>query len=137
MAQWEKDSPIDLTEPAKELVRVPKLHSKYLNILTTHNLRSRKLDADLKKLRRLKWRYYTGKLDAEELKQLGWAPFQYILKQDVELFMESDDDLVKLGLKKAYHDEFVEYCTKVIKELNSRTYQLRAVVEWEKFTAGH
>jgi hypothetical protein len=37
---------------------------------------------------------------------------------------------------KAYHDEIVELCTSILKELNSRTYQLRSLIDWEKFIGG-
>ena len=36
---WEKDSIIDSLEPGKELLRIPILHSKYLNLLIEFNLK--------------------------------------------------------------------------------------------------
>ena len=35
---WAKDSVIDRTEPGKELINIPQLHSKYLNVLSRHRL---------------------------------------------------------------------------------------------------
>ena len=44
MVEWEKDSQIDRTEPGKALLDIPKLHSKYLNILSRHKLLSKEAE---------------------------------------------------------------------------------------------
>ena len=41
--EWLNDSPVDTTDPTRELSRIPNLHSKYLNILSHHNLIVKKL----------------------------------------------------------------------------------------------
>lgn len=134
--QWEKDSEIDSTEPGKEIVRVPILHSKYNKYLAMHNLSAKRTGLELDKLKKLKWEYYTGKLDQEELDKLGWEPFRFTLKSDLSVYIEGDDDLNKLKRKKSYHEEAAKYCENVMKELNARTYQLRAYMDWEKFIQG-
>ena len=133
---WKKDCDIDRTEPGKELSKVPGLHSKYLNILSRHRLLSKDAEFKYMKLRRVKWEYYTGKMSEEELKERGWEPFQYVLKSELNTYLESDADLNKYMATKAYHDEIVELCTSILKELNSRTYQLRSLIDWEKFIGG-
>jgi len=70
------------------------------------------------------------------LKERGWEPFQYVLKSELNTYLESDADLNKYMATKAYHDEIVELCTSILKELNSRTYQLRSLIDWEKFIGG-
>jgi hypothetical protein len=51
-------------------------------------------------------------------------------------YLESDDDLNKLVISRTMHQEIVELCTGILKELNSRTYQLRSLIDWEKFIQG-
>jgi len=87
-------------------------------------------------MKRLKWEYYTGKLDDDELKKYGWEPFPYILKSDLTTYLDSDDDLNKLQANKIMHDEIVDLCYSILKELNSRTFQLRDFISWEKFIQG-
>ena len=41
LEEWRKDADIDRTEPGKALLDIPKLHSKYLNILSRHRLLSK------------------------------------------------------------------------------------------------
>jgi hypothetical protein len=72
----------------------------------------------------------------EELKRYGWEPFPYVLKSEVTSYLESDDDLNKYLASKILYDEIVETCQSILKELNSRTFQLRDFIAWERFIQG-
>ena len=80
--------------------------------------------------------YYNGKLDQDELDKLGWEPFRFTLKSDIQVYLDGDDDLVKLKRKKTYHEEAAKFCEYVMKELNNRTWQLKEYMGWEKFIQG-
>jgi hypothetical protein len=136
LKHWEKDSNMDGTEPSKELLRIPILHSKYLNILTKHRIAVKKATFDYHRMRKLKWEYYTGKMSQEDLVENGWEPFQFTLKSDVTTYLEADSDLIKFLEKKAYHEESVAVLEAIMGELKSRTFQLRDYISWEKFVAG-
>ena len=136
LEEWRKDSDIDRTEPGKALLDIPKLHSKYLNILSRHRLLSKEAEFKYNKMRKLKWEYYTGKLDDDELQKHGWTPFPFVLKSEINTYLDSDDDLNKYQAQKIMHDEVVEVCTAILKELNSRTFQLRDFISWERFIQG-
>jgi hypothetical protein len=88
------------------------------------------------KMKRLKWEYYTGKLDDDELKTHGWEPFPFTLKSDIATYLDSDDDINKFLANKLMHEEMVDICQSILKELNSRTFQLRDFIQWEKFIQG-
>jgi hypothetical protein len=136
MEQWEKDSDVDATEPGKEILRIPLLHNKYNKYLSLHNLSAKRAGLEYDKIKKLKWMYYTGKLDQDELDKLGWEPFRFTLKSDISVYLDGDDDLNKLKRKKAYHEEAAKFCEYVMKELQSRTYQLRSYMDWERFIQG-
>ena len=136
LAMWTKDSEIDRTEPGKALLDIPKLHSKYLNILSNHRLLIRDAEFKYNRMKKIKWEYYTGKMDDEALKKHGWEPFPYILKSDITTYLEADEDLNRYLAQKMLHEEIVEVCNSILKELNSRTYQLRSFIDWEKFIQG-
>mgnify|MGYP003335117139 CR=1 FL=1 len=133
---WESDSVIDSTEPSKELLKIPRHHSKYLAILTKHKIASKKANFDYLRMRKVKWEYYTGKMSQEELKEYGWEPFQFTLKSDITTYLEADKDLIKLLEKKAYHEEVVSVLESIMNELKQRTWQLRDFISWEKFISG-
>ena len=134
--QSEKDSDVDSTEPGKEIIRIPLLHNKYNKFLSLHNLSAKKAAIEYDRMKKLKWMYFTGKLDQEELDKLGWEPFRFTLKSDINVYLDGDDDLNKLKRKKSYHEETAKFCENVMKELNSRTYQLKAYMDWERFIQG-
>ncbi len=136
LQMWATDSIIDRTEPGKALIDIPKLHSKYLNILSSHRLLAKEAEFQYNKWRKLKWEYYTGKLDSEELKQRGWDPFPYTIKSEINTYLEADEDINKYLARKLLHEETVEVCQAILKELNSRTFQLRDYIQWEKFIQG-
>ena len=96
LSLWEKDAVIDQTEPSKELIKIPTLHSKYLGILSKHKFASKKAHFDYLKMKKVKTEYYTGKLSQDELSEYGWEPFQFVLKSDMSTYLEADKDL-KIG----------------------------------------
>lgn len=136
LEMWRKDADIDRTEPGKALLDIPKLHSKYLNILSKHRLLSKEAEFKYNKIKKLKWEYYTGKLDDDELQKHGWEPFPFVLKSDINTYLDSDEDLNKYIASKILHDEIVDVCQSILKELNSRTFQLRDFIAWERFIQG-
>ena len=133
---WAADSVIDRTEPGKALINIPQLHSKYLNILSRHRLLSKESEFKYNRMKKLKWEYYTGKLDDEDLEKYGWKPFPFVLKSDITTYLESDEDINRYIAQKIVHDEIVDVCSSILKELNSRTFQLRDFIQWERFIQG-
>ena len=136
LKMWERDAEMDQTEPSKELLKIPTLHSKYLNILTKHKIASKKAQFDYLRMKKIKIEYFGGRLSKEELDEHGWEPFQFVLKTDLSTYMEADKDLIKLLEKKVYHEECVSVVESIMNELKQRTWQLRDFISWEKFVSG-
>jgi hypothetical protein len=136
LKMWTDDSNIDRTEPGKALIDIPKLHSKYLNILSQHRLLVKDAEFKYNRMKKLKWEYYTGKLDDDDLKKYGWEPFRYALKSDITTYLDADEDINKYLASKMMHEEVVDVCNAILKELNNRTWELRSFIDWEKFIQG-
>lgn len=135
--ELERDMALDQAALDLESLKIPQLHSKYLNFLMDERLVQRKTEADYSVLLRAKWEYYTGKMSQEELDSRGWQPFALkILRQDIDLYLNSDQDLIKLQQKTHYQKEKVALLEEVVKELNSRHWKIRNAIEWRKFTNG-
>jgi hypothetical protein len=132
-----EDMPIDDTELDVESMTIPQLHSKYLNFYLDEKLVLQKLNSDYYRLKKTKWEYYTGKLDQDQLEEYGWEPFQFkILKQDIDLYMDSDEDLQKLSNRVAYQKEKINYLDSILKSINNRQWNIRNAIEWRKFING-
>ncbi len=136
MTEWEKDSQIDRTEPGKALIDIPKLHAKYLNILSKHKLLVKDAEFKYARMRKIKWEYYTGKMGDDDLKRHGWQPFPYTIKSEISTYMEADEDLNKFVASRMLHEEIVSACELIMKELHSRTFQLKSYIDWERFIQG-
>ena len=134
---WNEDSEIDRTEPGRELIKIPKLHNKYLTILTKHRIASKKAHFDYLRMRKIKTDYYSGRLDEDDLEKYGWEPFAFVLKSDINTYLEADNDLIKLMEKKIYHEEVISVIESIMNELKQRTWQLRDFINWERFIGGH
>jgi hypothetical protein len=133
----EVDLKMDGTELADESIRIPQLHNKYLNIFHDENLVLRKYETDYKILRRQKWEYYSGKMSEDDLKSFGYQPFDHrILRQDLDVYLESDSDLLKIQSKVELQKQKVEYIDSLLKGINSRQWIIRNAIDWKKFISG-
>ncbi len=132
--EWKKDSVIDEDVLDIESIKIPQLHSKYLNYLSDVRLIKIKKEQDYKKLLRDKYEYYTGKADSEVYKQ---KPFDLkILKQDVQLYIESDEEIQKSLSMLNYYKEMIFVLEKILDNINTRGFQIKNSIDWQKFMQG-
>ena len=135
--ELEKDSRVNDTTLDLESLKIPQLHGKYLNFLTDERLLLGMYQAEVDLMLRLKWEYYTGKLSQQELQNRGWEPFALkILRNDIDLYLNSDSDLVKSRQKLFYQKEKISLLEEIIKELNNRHWKIRNAIDWRKFVNG-
>jgi hypothetical protein len=132
-----EDIKIDETALDRESANTPQLHNKYLSFYMDEKLRLKKLQNEAAVLRRNKWLYYTGRMSQEELQTLGWEPFELnVLKTEADELIASDLDWIKLDERVSFQSEKVEYLEGVVKIINNRQWQIRAMIDWYKFTQG-
>lgn len=136
--EWKKDSDIDQNNLGNEIQKIPRLHAKYLEILSTYKLKLKDAETKYAKLYLLKFERLQGYLDLSELKELGWEPvLRTIIKTDIPRYLDADDDLIKLKLQISFYTEITNVCEYIMKELNARNFSLKALVEWTKFINGN
>ena len=132
--QVNRDFKIDDTELDSESIKIPLLHNKYLQHLNKFSLLLKKAEYDHKLLVREKWEYYTGKADASVYQE---KPFDLkVLKADVHIYIDSDEELQKADQKVAYLNVVVKYLEQVLRSINNRTFLIKNAIEWKKFTSG-
>ena len=133
-AQVNRDFKLDDTELDSESIKIPLLHNKYLQHLNKFSLLLKKAEYDHKLLVREKWEYYTGKADASVYQE---KPFDLkVLKADVHIYIDSDEELQKADQKVAYLNVVVKYLEQVLRSINNRTFLIKNAIEWKKFTSG-
>ena len=137
VSEWDKDCKMDETELGEESTKIPVIHNKYLKIYMGENAQLKRMFAQRNKRKRLLTEYYLGELDQDELEELGRDQFyKKILKNEVEMYIESDDDFIDLNLKLALQQEKVNYREAVLKSINNRGCQIKNAIDWLRFTDG-
>ena len=132
---WEEDSKIDDDNLHSESTKIPSLHAKYYRILNNILLMKKLEENKFKQLKKTKWQYYTGKADPEVYIA---QPFDHkVLRQDVDKYMDSDEDLIKIQNKIDYFQVMLNYLDSILKIINNRTYQIKNSIEWQKFIRGY
>lgn len=136
-ALWETDSKIDRTELDLESLKIPTLHSKYYKIYLREKVQLKAEEQDYKQFYKTKHEYYTGKLSQEELREYGWEPFQFVLKNDLQVYLDADKDVSERLLKLAVQKEKVELLENIIKTLNNRGFLIKNAIDFIRFTSGN
>ena len=131
----EKDlGPIDDSELDRESLRTPYLFNKYLKFLVTVSIAYKNVEENYNKMRLEKYHYYTGKADPEVYKN---EPFDLkVMKTDVHMYLDADDDLSKMRKSLEYSKQRIEYVEKTLKNIQDRNWNIKNAIEWRKFKEG-
>ena len=134
---WKKDCEIDRTELGEESLRTISLHSKYISIYKREKLKLIKLQKEFAKLRLAKHEFYSMG-PSKETEELGWEmPARgAIIKTEVPLYLDADQDVINANLRTAMMQEKVDLLADIIKEINNRRWSIRAAIDWIKWTQG-
>lgn len=139
-AEWKSDSQIEFNKLDVSSVETPKLHAKYLELLSTYKLRLKDAEFKQKELMKNKWLWYNGKLDQDEIEKLGWDPDPFdglrILKGEMQHYVEADPELVASEAKMAYLNTIIETLKEILENIKWRHQTIRNAIEWKKFEAG-
>ena len=135
---WKDDCKIDEMNLGRVSARTPNLHAKYLNYLSSTRLNLRKAESDYLNCRRMKYKYYRGEMTKQELEDEGWEQWQgnKPLKNEMDEFLTVDSDLILLQDKVEYFKTVLYQLEQIIRSLNSRTWDIKNAIEWNKFTNG-
>lgn len=134
---WNEDVKIDRTELDAESIKIPSLHNKYYKIYIQEKIKLKAEDQEYKSYYKLKHEYYTGKLSKQDLDENGWEPFQFVLKNDISIYLEADKELSDRLLKLQVQKEKVEFLESIIKTLNNRGFLLKSAIDFIRFTSGN
>lgn len=136
--EWKKDSVISEVDLARESLRTPQLHSKYLTFLSNAKLRLRKEESRYFETRKLKYKYYRGEMSKQELEERGWGQFQgnKPLKNEMDEYLQCDADLNVCLENIEYLKTSIYTLEQIIRSINSRTWDIKSAIEYVKFTNG-
>lgn len=134
---WSNDCKINTMDISGESVNTPKLHGKYLQIMSVERMKLRQLREQKKELVRAKTDYYMGRLDREEMEARGWEPFAMrLLKNDIPGYLDGDRDVIKINLQIGVQEEKVEVLESILKTIANRGFQIKSYIDWKRFENG-
>ena len=130
----ENDLKIDDLELGDESLKHASLHQKYLNIYNNFRQLVAMKDAEYRILYRKKWEYYSGKSEPQVYRD---NPFDHkILKQDLPIYLESDEELIKAKNLVEHYKICADTCERTMKQIQSRGWDIKNAIEWRKFVDG-
>ena len=139
LEQWKTDSLIEM--PLDESSqKTPKLHSKYLELLSLAKFQLKKSEMEQKVLLKEKWLYYNGKLSEEEIIEKGWSPDPFnglkILKGEMDYYYDADPEIQKSEEKIEYYKNTVSVLTEIVDTIKWRHQTIGNMIKWKVFESG-
>lgn len=123
-AEVEEDFSLRQDKLETKLLQIPNLHSKYLRYYFNEKKKLLQLESELKVLYRKKWYYYLKDWDYTiEEKHIPWH-------------IESDTEYSKKLLDVSRQKNIVDYFLHTIKKCNALSFDVKNVIEWNKFING-
>ena len=113
-----KDLKINDLQLDVESLRIPSLHSKYLQLLTEHSLAYKKARNELSIIRRNKWIYYSGKASEDVYKEKGDFPIKLKTKDEEKTFIEADEEFIE----KKKEGDLIEVSTMINNEVKVKSF---------------
>lgn len=137
---WKVDCEIDDIELDKSSLEVPRLHAKYSDLLSSKLILLKQYQMKYDELLKDKWLWYNGKMDENRIKELGWSPDPFdglkVMKNDMNIFYNSDKDLQKLNVKIEYLKITIEFLKECMQNITWRHQTIKNTIDWRKFMAG-
>lgn len=141
LTEWEEDCKIDKFKLDDSSVKQASLHSKYLRLHSDTKLLLRDYELRFVELKKNKWLWFNGKLSKTEMDQLGWPydPFGGMckpLKSDMDIFFDSDKDIIKIKAKIDYLNNSLEVLKEILDTIKWRHSHIKNTIDYLRFTSG-
>lgn len=138
LIEWKKDAVIDESKISFELIRLPMLHSKYLEYYIHFCHRLSKAEQYKNKMSWIKRKYFRGECEQKELEKYGWSQWQGLKPGTSELnqLLEFDSDISALNTNVTDLKTAVKGCEYIMGQLKGREYSLKAIIDYQKYLAG-
>ena len=119
----------------------PKLHAKYVELLSMSKLQKHRKEMEFKKLLKDKFMWYNGKMDKQTIDEKGWDydPFDGLtkpLKSDMDYFYEADPQIQTLQSQIEYWKTMIETLSDIVSNITWRHQTIGNMIKWRQFTSG-
>lgn len=130
-----EDLLIDEIDLDSSLLEVPKLFSKWSAMLSDETIKLKDLYGFKESVKLERWKYYSGKQTDEYISKHGIL-HEKILKTDIDRYLSCDEKLTIVNDLCTIQKEVVDTIERTLKEISSRNFHIKAIIDWRKFTSG-
>lgn len=117
-----------------EAKKIPIIHGKLLAMRSTEFLTLKSLQLDLKKVTFQRWLFYSGKAETKQYKEENFD--LKVLRGDINIFLEADDNIQTIQSKIAVQEAKLEVLNEAVKAINTRQFLLKNMLEYQRMIAG-
>ncbi len=129
-----KDTKIDGVDLDGYSISIPEIANKYHQLRHDEKNLLRFLQSQFKVLKLQKWKYYSGKADPSEYEA---KPFDLkVLKNDMDLFLDSDEDLLLAKNKIDEQEEKIKLIEDTTRLIQNASFNINNAIKWKKFMSG-
>ena len=136
--EWSVDSIINNEDLSRASLDIPKLHSKYYNILLAEKKMLYVLSEKKAILEDQLEGWFLKTMTAEERIEAGLPDFpnKKYLKSDVDRHIARYPDIVQLNLKIGIQLDKIDFVKDIIKSIHNRSFVIKDAISWILFTNG-
>jgi hypothetical protein len=141
LEMWQRDGKIDELKLDDTTIRMARVHSKYLELLTIAKMTRKKRELEYKTLLKDKWLYYNGKLSKDQIDRFKWEydPFGGLnkpLKGDMNYYYDADTDIQRAQALLEVEKILVETLEEIMNTIRWRHQNIGNIIKWRSFEAG-
>jgi hypothetical protein len=138
VAEWRTDAVLNDSRVDRELLKTPMLHAKYLEYYVYFKAKLAQSEKKHNKMMWVKRKYFRGEMELNELQKYGWSQWQGLKPSGAELnqLLEMDTDMNDLREVVASYKTSVSSLEYILKQIASRDWALKSIIEYNKFMAG-
>lgn len=126
---------IDKVRLDDEALKTPKLHNRWLMVLSEEAYTLKKLKNRQKKMELDRWKYWMGKQTDQYYAAYG-MPHEKTIKADVEKYLDADDFIIEMDEIVTLQDQVVDFLERTVKDISNRGFAIKNAIDWRKFEAG-
>lgn len=130
----ELDSRLELLSLSTHSIEIPKLSSKYHNLLLDYIRTQKQFEFKMCKIRKDLLEYYRGYAPDSVYKDkpLNRKP----TATEVEIYIKADNDWQVVAAKEEHVNMKIKLVESFIKQLNQRPFMIKNAIDYEKFKSG-
>lgn len=141
LEQWKIDCAIDDMELDKSSRETPKLHAKYLELLSLSKLQKTRKEQEFKRLLKDKFMWYNGKMDRVQMDEKGWDYDPYAgltkpMKSDMDYWYDSDPQIQQVQAQIDYWKTMIDTLSDILSNVTWRHQTIANMIKWRQFTSG-